>query len=51
MRKARGLTQAQLAELVGVDQATVSRTEAGEGGFESYLALAGALDVELKVAS
>jgi transcriptional regulator with XRE-family HTH domain len=30
LRKAAGLTQAQLAEMVGVDQATVSRWEQGE---------------------
>lgn len=41
-----GYTQAELAELCGVDQSAVSRLEAGEpGGWETLNALAAAMGV------
>jgi transcriptional regulator with XRE-family HTH domain len=48
-RKDRGLTQTEVAELVGVPQDAVSRAETGRGGIELYERLAHALDVELAI--
>ena len=49
VRKSRGLTQRQLAEMIGVEQATVSRMESGEEGITMRIinATAEALDVSL----
>lgn len=48
LRQARGLTQAELAELAGVNQATVSKAERGEMNItmDKIVALAAALNVE-----
>lgn len=48
IRKARGLSQAQLAELAGLNQATVSKVERGEMNvtLEVIDAIAAALGVE-----
>ena len=48
LRMARGLTQTQLAELAGVNQATVSKVERGETNItmDKIVALAAALKVE-----
>ena len=48
LRLARGLTQAQLAELAGVNQATISKAERGEMNttMETIVAIANALRVE-----
>jgi transcriptional regulator with XRE-family HTH domain len=48
LRKKQGLTQAQLAEMVGVEQPTVQRWETGkrEPDYEALLTLADALGVE-----
>lgn len=48
LRAAKGLTQGQLAERVGVEQATIQRWEKGkrEPSFDQLFKLAAALDVE-----
>lgn len=48
IRKSRGLSQEQLAEKAGVNQATISKIERGDGNptLEMINALAAALDVE-----
>lgn len=47
-RHRRRLTQAQVAEMAGVDQSTVSKLESGGGGLvDSFVAVARALEVEL----
>ena len=48
LRVARGLTQVQLAELAGVNQATISKAERGEMNttMETIVAIANALRVE-----
>ena len=50
-RKSKGLTQVELAALIGVDQAEVSRVERGEANpTEATLhRFAAALDVELQI--
>ena len=48
-RERQGITQAALAEQLGIDQASVSRTEAGNGSFETAVRIAKALDVVLGV--
>jgi transcriptional regulator with XRE-family HTH domain len=50
-REDKGLTQAALAEQLGIDQASVSRTESGNGSFDTAVRIAKALDVALEVAS
>lgn len=50
-RERQGLTQAALADKLGIDQASVSRTEAGNGSFATAVRIAKALDVILEVAS
>jgi transcriptional regulator with XRE-family HTH domain len=50
-RETSQLTQERLAEIAGIDQASVSRAEAGTGSLETYLRIAKALDVTLEVAS
>jgi UDP-N-acetylglucosamine 1-carboxyvinyltransferase len=50
-RERKGLTQAALAEQLGIDQASVSRTESGSGSFDTAVRIAKALDVPLEVAS
>lgn len=49
IRKAKGLTQAQLAKLSGVDQSHISRLEKGEKGVstEGLQSLAGSLGVTI----
>jgi transcriptional regulator with XRE-family HTH domain len=49
LRKARRLTQIDLAEMAGVAQATISRAEAGEDGVTlgNFKAIARALDVRV----
>jgi transcriptional regulator with XRE-family HTH domain len=49
VRKARGLTQAGLADLAGIGQSKVSKIEAGQGNpsAETLYALAAALDAEI----
>lgn len=49
IRRAKGLTQIQLAELAGVDQATISKIESGKrgGSLETYAILADAMKVSL----
>ena len=51
-RRAAGLTQNDLAERLGVRQATVSSVEAGAGGtkLSTLLDMLAALDLELTVA-
>lgn len=44
-RDAKGLTQAVLAEQIGVDPASVSRVEAGLGSLDSTIRIARALGV------
>lgn len=49
LRKARGLTQKQLAEMAGTDQATISKIEKQSGynyTHETIVRIAEALDVE-----
>lgn len=48
VRKARGLTQVQLAQRTGLDQATISRIERGRGGIDYDVLdrLCGALECE-----
>lgn len=48
-RRSRGLTQMQLAELTGVDQADISRIEAGTANptLETLSLLAAGLEVDL----
>lgn len=48
VRTRRGLTQVQLAERTGLDQATISRIERGRGGIDYDVLdrLCGALDCE-----
>lgn len=48
-RRKRGLTQDQLAELTGIDQADISRIEAGAANptLETLAAVAVALEVDL----
>ena len=48
IRKLRGLSQTQLAELVGANQATISKIESGEGNptLSMIRRIAKALDVE-----
>jgi putative transcriptional regulator len=48
VRKARGLTQVQLAQRTGLDQATISRIERGRGGIDYDVLdrLCAALDCE-----
>ena len=48
VRKARGLTQVQLAQRTGLDQATISRIERGRGGIDYDVLdrLRGALECE-----
>lgn len=50
-REERDLTQAALADLTNLDQASISRVEAGTGSFESTMRYAKALDVVIEVAS
>lgn len=48
LRKARGLTQIDLAELCGREQATISNVETGRGGtLETLRRIAEALEVEV----
>lgn len=49
LRKAKGLTQGQLADIAGIDQARVSKIEAGTANAEAstLAAIASALDVEI----
>lgn len=49
IRKSRGITQAQLAEMVGVDQSTIQRAEKmhASAKLETYVLCAGALGVTL----
>jgi transcriptional regulator with XRE-family HTH domain len=49
LRKARGLTQGQLAEITAIDQARISKIEAGSMNVEAstLTAIASALDVEV----
>lgn len=49
LRKARGLTQGQLADIAGIDQARISKIEAGTANIEAstLTSLASALDVEI----
>ena len=48
VRKTQGLTQVQLAQRTGLDQATISRIERGRGGIDYDVLdrLCGALDCE-----
>lgn len=46
-REQRGLTQAALAAEAGIDQASVSRVEAGAGRLDSYIAVASVLGVKI----
>jgi transcriptional regulator with XRE-family HTH domain len=50
-RKARGLSQAQLAELVGTTQSAIARLESGgrPPRIDTLLRIANALDCELEV--
>lgn len=52
-RQAAGLTQKELADRLGLRQATVSSVEAGAGGtkLSTLLDMLSALDLELTVAS
>ena len=50
-REQRELTQAALAQLSGLDQASVSRVEAGQGGLHATFQLAKTLGVTLEVAA
>jgi transcriptional regulator with XRE-family HTH domain len=49
LRKARELTQGQLAEIAGIDQGKISKIEAGAANIEAstLTAIASALDVEI----
>lgn len=49
LRKAKGLTQGELASLAGIDQAKVSKIEAGLANVEAstLVSIASALDVEV----
>jgi transcriptional regulator with XRE-family HTH domain len=49
LRKAKGLTQGQLAEIADIDQARISKIEAGTANVEAatLTAIASALDVEV----
>ena len=48
-REQQQLTQVVLADLAGIDQASISRVEAGAGSFDSYLRAAKALGLVLEV--
>jgi transcriptional regulator with XRE-family HTH domain len=50
-RQQAGLTQAELADLAGVDQASISRTEAGTGSFDTYIRAAKQLGLVLEVSA
>lgn len=50
-REERNLTQAAVAELTGIDQASVSRVEAGAGSLDSAIRLAATLGVTLEVSA
>lgn len=47
-RQDKGLTQNELAELAEIDQANVSRVEAGRAGLNAMLRVAAALGVTLE---
>ena len=51
LRKQRGLTQAELGQLIGVSQARIAEIEANPGlvNFDQLLRIAAALDVTLAV--
>jgi len=48
-REERQLTQDAVAELAGVDQASVSRAESGTGSVESIIRIAQKLDLVIAV--